>query len=52
MRAGMIDELGKDYVRTARAKGLRERAVIVRHAMRNALIPIATILGLMQSRRG
>ncbi len=47
MRAGMIDELGKDYVRTARAKGLRERMVIVRHAMRNALIPIATILGLM-----
>ncbi len=47
MRAGMIEELSKDYVRTARAKGLRERAVIVRHAMRNALIPIATILGLM-----
>ncbi len=47
MRAGMIEELGKDYVRTARAKGLRERLVIVRHAMRNALIPIATIFGLM-----
>ncbi|MDE3090114.1 MAG: ABC transporter permease [Chloroflexota bacterium] len=47
MRAGMIEELGKDYVRTARAKGLRERMVVVRHAMRNALIPIATILGLM-----
>ena len=47
MRAGMIEELGKDYVRTARAKGLRERFVVVRHAMRNALIPIATILGLM-----
>ncbi len=47
MRAGMIEELGKDYVRTARAKGLRERIVIVRHAMRNALIPIVTILGLM-----
>jgi peptide/nickel transport system permease protein len=46
MRAGMIDVLGQDYVRTARAKGLRERMVIVRHAMRNALIPIATILGL------
>jgi ABC-type dipeptide/oligopeptide/nickel transport system permease component len=46
-RAGMIEELGKDYVRTARAKGLRERAVVVRHAMRNALVPIATILGLM-----
>jgi len=46
MRAGMIDVLGQDYVRTARAKGLRERIVIFRHAMRNALIPIATILGL------
>lgn len=47
MRAGMIEVLNEDYIRTARAKGLRERAVIVRHAMRNALIPIATILGLM-----
>ncbi len=46
MRAGLIDVLGKDYVRTARAKGLREQIVIARHAMRNALIPIATILGL------
>ena len=46
MRAGMIDVLGQDYVRTARAKGLREWMVIVRHAMRNALIPITTILGL------
>jgi ABC-type dipeptide/oligopeptide/nickel transport system permease component len=46
MRAGMIEVLGQDYVRTARAKGLRERLVVVRHAMRNALIPIATILGL------
>ena len=47
MRAGMIEVLSEDYIRTARAKGLRERLVIVRHAMRNALIPIATILGLM-----
>ncbi len=47
MRAGMIEVLSEDYIRTARAKGLRERVVIVRHAMRNALIPIATILGLM-----
>lgn len=47
MRAGMIEVLGEDYIRTARAKGLRERLVVVRHAMRNALIPIATILGLM-----
>jgi peptide/nickel transport system permease protein len=47
LRAGMIEVLSEDYIRTARAKGLRERAVIVRHAMRNALIPIATIIGLM-----
>jgi len=47
MRAGMIEVLSEDYIRTARAKGLRERVVVVRHAMRNALIPIATILGLM-----
>lgn len=47
MRAGMIEVLSEDYIRTARAKGLRERLVVVRHAMRNALIPIATILGLM-----
>ncbi len=46
MRASLIDVLGQDYVRTARAKGLREKAVLIRHAMRNALLPIATILGL------
>lgn len=46
MRAGIIETLGQDYVRTARAKGLREQAVLFRHAMRNALIPIATIIGL------
>ena len=46
MRAGIIDTLGQDYVRTARAKGLKEKVVILRHAMRNALIPIATILTL------
>ncbi|MBI3913468.1 MAG: ABC transporter permease [Chloroflexi bacterium] len=46
MRAGIIETLGQDYVRTARAKGLRERMVLLRHAMRNALIPIATILTL------
>jgi len=38
--------LGTDYVRTARAKGLRERAVIWKHAFKNALIPVITILGL------
>jgi ABC-type dipeptide/oligopeptide/nickel transport system permease component len=42
----MLDVLGGDFVRTARAKGLTERMVIVRHALRNALIPIVTVLGL------
>jgi ABC-type dipeptide/oligopeptide/nickel transport system permease component len=46
-RAGMIEVLGQDYIRTARAKGLREYAVIVRHALRNALIPLTTIIGMM-----
>lgn len=45
-RSAMLDVLGGDYVRTARAKGLKEGAVIVRHALRNALIPIITVLGL------
>jgi ABC-type dipeptide/oligopeptide/nickel transport system permease component len=45
-RSAMLDVLGGDYVRTARAKGLRERVVVVRHALRNALIPIITVLGL------
>ncbi|HET8629683.1 MAG TPA: nickel ABC transporter permease [Thermomicrobiales bacterium] len=45
-RSSMLEVLGEDYVRTARAKGLGERAVIVRHALKNALIPIITILGL------
>jgi peptide/nickel transport system permease protein len=45
-RSGMLDVLGSDYIRTARAKGLDERAVILHHALRNALIPIITVLGL------
>jgi ABC-type dipeptide/oligopeptide/nickel transport system permease component len=45
-RSSMLDVLGGDYVRTARAKGLKERVVVVRHALRNALIPIITVLGL------
>lgn len=44
-RASMIDVLGSDYVRTARAKGLKEWMVVVRHALRNALIPLITIIG-------
>ncbi len=46
VRSSMIEELSSDYVRTARAKGLRAPAVLFRHAFRNALIPIITILGL------
>jgi peptide/nickel transport system permease protein len=46
VRDEMIGQLGQDYVRTARAKGLSGRAVVVRHALRNALVPIVTILGL------
>lgn len=46
MRSGMLDVLGSDYIRTARAKGLTERAVIVRHAIRNALLVVVTVLGL------
>ncbi len=45
-RASMLDVLGDDYVRTARAKGLAERHVVLRHALKNALIPILTVLGL------
>ena len=44
-RSAMINVLSDDYIRTARAKGLRERAVVVRHALRNALIPVITIFG-------
>ena len=46
VRRSMLEELSSDYVRTARAKGLSMRAVLFRHAFRNALIPIITILGL------
>jgi ABC-type dipeptide/oligopeptide/nickel transport system permease component len=45
-RSAMLDVLHGDFVRTARAKGLKERTVVVRHALRNALIPIVTVLGL------
>ena len=45
-RASMLDVLGEDYLRTARAKGVAERAVIARHALRNALLPVVTIVGL------
>jgi len=45
MRASMLDEVNQDYVRTARAKGLSERVVIFKHALRNSLLPIVTTLG-------
>src|SRR3990172_4584542 len=44
-RASMLDVLQQDYVRTARAKGLRERTVVLRHMLRNALIPVLTVTG-------
>src|SRR4051794_29980634 len=46
LRANLIDTMGEDYIRTARAKGLPERKVIGRHAMRSAITPIVTVLGL------
>jgi peptide/nickel transport system permease protein len=46
MRSALIDVLAEDYVRTARAKGLSERLVVLRHALKNALIPIVTIVGI------
>jgi peptide/nickel transport system permease protein len=45
-RSSMLEVLGQDYLRTARAKGLQERAIVLRHALKNALIPIVTVVGL------
>jgi peptide/nickel transport system permease protein len=45
-RASMLDTLGEDYVRTARAKGLSETTIMIKHVMKNALIPIVTVIGL------
>jgi glutathione transport system permease protein len=45
-RGSLLDVIGEDYVRTARAKGVDERRVLLRHALRNALIPVVTVLGL------
>ena len=44
-RASMLEVTRKDYIRTAQSKGLRDRAVVTRHMIRNALIPVVTILG-------
>ena len=46
MRSSMVEVLNQDYVRTARAKGLHERRVVLLHALRNALLPVLTVLGL------
>jgi ABC-type dipeptide/oligopeptide/nickel transport system permease component len=46
VRTAMLEELGQDYIRTARAKGLPERTVVYRHALRNAMIPVLTVIGL------
>jgi peptide/nickel transport system permease protein len=46
VRTAMLEELGQDYIRTARAKGLSETAVVWRHALPNALVPIVTVIGL------
>jgi peptide/nickel transport system permease protein len=46
MRASMLDVISQDYIRTARAKGLRPRAVLIHHALRNALLPMITVAGL------
>lgn len=45
-RSAMLEVLGQDYVRTARAKGLRDRAVVARHALKNAMLPVVTTIGL------
>lgn len=49
VRASMLDVLGKEYITTARAKGLPQRIVILKHALRNALIPVVTFLGLQMA---
>ncbi len=49
VRASMLDVLGKEYITTARAKGLPQRTVILKHALRNALIPVVTFLGLQMA---
>jgi peptide/nickel transport system permease protein len=47
LRSGMLEVLNADYVRTARSKGLSEWSVVIRHALRNALVPIVTSAGLL-----
>ena len=47
VRSGMLEQLGQDYVRTAKAKGMPRRLVLFKHALRNALIPVITLIGVM-----
>jgi peptide/nickel transport system permease protein len=46
VRTAMLEELNQDYIRTARAKGLPERVVVYKHALRNAMVPVLTVVGL------
>ena len=46
MRSSMLEVIGQDYIRTARAKGLKEKVVTNKHALKNALIPVITLLGM------
>jgi peptide/nickel transport system permease protein len=46
MRASMLDNLGQDYARTARAKGMGERVVVLRHVLRNSMIPVVTVIAM------
>ena len=50
VRSALLEALQDDYIRTARSKGLEERAIVVRHALRNALIPVVTIIGMQTGR--
>jgi peptide/nickel transport system permease protein len=45
-RSAMLEVLGEDYIRTARAKGVQERWVVIRHALKNAMLPVVTVIGL------
>ena len=51
MRSSLLDVMGQDYIRTARAKGLKENTIIMKHALRNALIPVVTLMGLQFGRQ-
>ena len=46
-RSAILEVVQQDYIRTARSKGLRERVVIIRHALKNSLIPVITLMGIL-----